>query len=172
MATVQSLVRNLSVQHDGDPAAVVTALNRSLLQCMPANRFATLFYGLFDDTNRTLSYVNAGHNPPFCVRRDGARERLTTGGMMVGVFGDATFVASSTTLHPGDRVIAFTDGLSEATDAGGDQFGDERIADLIGLSPDLDPLTLIDLLLKTRDEFASAEGEPDDTTVVALRARP
>jgi sigma-B regulation protein RsbU (phosphoserine phosphatase) len=97
----------------------------------PENRFITCFYGVLDEYSRTLAFTNAGHNPPLLVRRDGECLRLVEGGQVLGVFRDSHYTQSQVQFRPGDRLVMFTDGLTEATNADGEEFGEERLRALI-----------------------------------------
>src|SRR3712207_2396285 len=96
-----------------------------------ANRFATLFLALYEDSTRALRYTNAGHNAPLLVRADGALERLDTGGMMVGAFDFARYEEGRTALRPGDLLVVFSDGLSEAQNPLGEEYGEQRLSDFV-----------------------------------------
>ena len=90
------------------------AVNRQVYGSSLASRYATLFYGVVDETTRTLHYVNAGHNPPMVVRPDGSMAWLTTGGAPVGMFPDSIYEEGSVQLGSGDLIVAYTDGVIEA----------------------------------------------------------
>ena len=92
-------------------------LNALLYRNIASDRFITFFYAHLDGPSRTLQYVNAGHNPPIVLHQDGSHERLTEGGGVFGVFPNQTFGLGTTRLDPGDRVVLYTDGVTEAADA-------------------------------------------------------
>src|SRR5439155_22756362 len=111
IANVQSSLRTAALFAPEDPAAVVTAANRQLHACSPVDRYATLFYGVFDENSRTLHYVNAGHNPAVAVRRSGAVTRLEACAPPVGLFAETVYHAQAVQLYPGDLIVAYTDGI-------------------------------------------------------------
>ena len=95
-------------------------MNQQAYSSSSEDRYATLFYGVFDGLTRTLRYVNAGHNPPVVIRRDGSMHWLETGGAPVGLFADSEYGEGIVKLEAGDLLIAFTDGLIEATNQKGE----------------------------------------------------
>ncbi|MFL6452228.1 MAG: PP2C family protein-serine/threonine phosphatase [Bryobacteraceae bacterium] len=114
IANVQASLCTAASFAPDDAAAVVTAVNRQLYACSPADRYATLVYGVFDENTRTLHYVNAGHNPAMVVRSDGAIAWLEAGAPPVGLFADTAYEARAVQLDAGDLIIAYTDGIVEA----------------------------------------------------------
>jgi sigma-B regulation protein RsbU (phosphoserine phosphatase) len=98
---------------------------------MAEDRFITFFYAHLDGPAQRLHYANAGHNPPIVLHGDGSHERLGGGGGILGVFRDQTFASASIQLHSGDLVILFTDGVTEASDRGEEEFGERRFLELL-----------------------------------------
>lgn len=107
---------------------LVGALNDYLHDNTPSNRMVTLFYGELDSNDGTMVYVNAGHNRPFLIRRDGSLDRPGQSSMVLGILPDRGYEESTIRLEPGDRLLLYTDGVSEATDAKDAEYGDERVA--------------------------------------------
>jgi sigma-B regulation protein RsbU (phosphoserine phosphatase) len=95
---------------------------------MVSGRFVTFCFAWLDVRRGSLVYSNAGHNPPLCLRADGSIERLADGGTVMGVFADAVFAQSEVTLAPGDRLLFYTDGITEAPNPAGEEFGEDRLA--------------------------------------------
>ena len=91
------------------------------------NRFATFFWSVYDETRRTLTWVNAGHNAPMLLRASGDLERLTAGGPPLGALPGASYREATTTLSPGDVLIIFTDGVTEAANPADEEFGEARL---------------------------------------------
>ena len=115
IANVQSSLRTAALFTGDDLAALFKVVNHQAYASSSEDRYATLFYGVFDGSDRTLRYVNAGHNPPVVIRRDGTMNWLETGGSPVGLFADSEYVEGIVELETSDLLIAFTDGLTEAT---------------------------------------------------------
>jgi sigma-B regulation protein RsbU (phosphoserine phosphatase) len=130
MSNLQAAVRGLA-SADLRPDDLCRRLNTLLYRNMASDRFITFFYAHLDGGSRTLQYVNAGHNPPIVLHQDGSHHRLTEGGGVFGVFPSQSFTLGTTRLESGDRLVLFTDGVTEATDAQEEEFGDERLVQLL-----------------------------------------
>src|SRR5579863_1506587 len=127
ISNVQSSLRTAALFSGNDGAAMLGAVNRQLHASSLADRYATLFYGVYDGATRTMRYVNAGHNPPMVIRRDGSIDWLETGGAPVGMFPDWFYEEGAVQLDSGDLVLAYTDGLIEAPDWFGEEWGVEGV---------------------------------------------
>lgn len=169
IANVQSSLRTAAFFVGQEPSAVLGAVNRQLHTASMADRFATLFYGVFDRATHTLSYANAGHNPPLVIRRDGSVAWLETGGLPLGLFTDSTYEEGVVHLHPGDTVIAYTDGVIEATNPLGDEWGAHGIRNAAVASKAQHAEELLDAIFAALDEFSRGR-QSDDATVVVLQA--
>jgi sigma-B regulation protein RsbU (phosphoserine phosphatase) len=130
MSNLQAGLRSLADTSAG-PAETVTRLNRLFCANRLTNKFFTLFYGVLDLGRFELTYSNAGHPPPFVRGRDGAVSTLKGTGGLVGCFPDWTYKQEAVRLGAGDRVWLYTDGLSEARDAAGGEFGPARLEKLM-----------------------------------------
>ena len=123
IANVQSSLRTAALFTGDDLGALLKVVNRQAYASSSKDRYATLFYGVFDSSTRILRYLNAGHNPPVVIRRDGLMHWLETGGAPVGLFADSEYEEGSVQIETGDLVIAFADGLIEATNQDGEEWG-------------------------------------------------
>lgn len=168
IANVQSSLRTAALFAGDNPGAVLEAVNRQLHSASLADRFATSFYGVFDPATRTLRYANAGHNPPMVVRRDGSVEWLDTAGLPLAVFADSTYEEGTVRLEPGDEVVAYTDGLIEARNPNGEEWGMNGIANAAVESKGEHANDVVDAVFASLDEFSRGR-QIDDETVVALR---
>ncbi|PYU54597.1 MAG: response regulator receiver protein [Acidobacteria bacterium] len=126
MSNLQAAVRGLSSPSLA-PNLLCSRLNSIVYRNTDSDRFITFFYAQLDGATRRLDYVNAGHNAPFVVRSDGSHERLRDGGSVLGVFATRNYEMGSAQLAPGDRVILFTDGVTEASNGAGEEFGEARL---------------------------------------------
>ncbi len=126
MSNLQAGLRSLAHSSAG-PAETVTRLNRLLCTNHLTNKFVTMFYGVLDLARLELSYSNAGHPPPIVRHRNGGRSALKETGGLVGCFPEWTYRQGSKRLAPGDRIWLYTDGISEARDAAGREFGPARM---------------------------------------------
>jgi phosphoserine phosphatase RsbU/P len=170
IANVQSSARTAALFMGDDVAAVIKAVNRQVYASSLADRYATLFYGVYDGTARTLRYVNAGHNPPMVVRRNGSLDWLESGGPPVGIFQDWIYKEDRVQFHPGDVVLAYTDGVIEALDPAGEEWGVDGLRSAAARSDAQSADGIVDAIFASLDEF-SCGRQSDDATVVALRVR-
>jgi phosphoserine phosphatase RsbU/P len=105
-------------------------INRVICENTSYDKFITYFHGIYHEEDRVLHYVNAGHNPPLLIRADGTLERLETGGLLLGVLKDMNYQRGVTHLAPGDVLVMYTDGVTEAMNVDGDEYGEERLEEL------------------------------------------
>jgi predicted permease len=134
MSVVQASLRVITSGAEMSLPQLASRMNEFLYQSTGANKYATFFYAQLDEGTRRLTYVNAGHNPPFLVRAsDGGTTvvELAAGGTVIGLFEETTYESASVALQSGDLLVAFTDGVTEALDASGNEFGEERLTDLL-----------------------------------------
>jgi sigma-B regulation protein RsbU (phosphoserine phosphatase) len=137
------------------------------------DRYATLFYAQFDPATRRFSYVNAGHCPPMLlhsVAGDGNVERLDkAGGTVVGLLPECGYQQADITLAPGDLLVIYTDGFSEAMNPQLEEWGDARLLDAIKLCEGLCAKETINRIIQAADVFAAGAPQSDDMTLVVLR---
>jgi sigma-B regulation protein RsbU (phosphoserine phosphatase) len=167
MASVHASVRALA--GTTTPARLVERLNRFLCASTPTSRFVTLFYAELDPASRRLAYVNAGHVPPYRVARDGAVSRLGEGGPALGLLADASYETGHVDLARGDVVGAVTDGVTEATAPGEQEFGDERVCEALRRPSGDAAAAVLRTLVAAVDEWVGAAGCQDDLTALILR---
>ncbi len=132
MAAVQSSIRTLTCTSDCDLVHMAETLNRILCETTEGNKFVSMFLGIVDARERTLSCLNAGHNHPVLFHRDSPDyQTLEKGGMVLGLFEDADFVSETVPFQPGHRLFLYTDGVTEITDEHGNEFGEEALYALL-----------------------------------------
>ena len=165
-AMMQGIFAAQATTGDG-PAASVTRMNLALHRRRIESRFVTVMYGVLAADGR-LAYCNAGHNPPLVIGSSGVR-RLERGGTIVGLFEGAVYEEETVQLTTGDWLIIFSDGISEAMSASGDEYGEARIIECIQRNAVLDPSRLLDALFKDVREFTQGEPQGDDITAMVLR---
>jgi serine phosphatase RsbU (regulator of sigma subunit) len=151
------------------PAHALAQINRGLLRRAVESRFVTMMYGVITEDG-TFTYCNAGHNPPFLLRK-AAVERLETGGMILGLFEHATFDQGTLTLEPGDMVVVFSDGVSEAENVTGEDYGEERLLACLNAARGVSPAEMRDRLVASVREFTAGAPPSDDMTVVIVKYR-
>jgi serine phosphatase RsbU (regulator of sigma subunit) len=170
MAGLQASVRGLSLQ-SLRPAELTCRLNEILYRSSSAARYATFFFGLYDGRERTFHYCNAGHHPPLVIGEGGVRRLDHGGGLPIGMFCPGSYAEGSMVLARGDLLALYTDGVVEAPDGNGREFGEERLAELLRARRG-EPLDRIrrEVLDELRRWTGGAEAH-DDVTLVLARAR-
>jgi serine phosphatase RsbU (regulator of sigma subunit) len=146
---------------------LITRLNHGLFRRAIESRFLTTFYGMLG-TDGSLTYCNAGHNAPLLVSPTGIR-RLETGGVVLGLFDQASFDEETLSLKPGDFIVAFSDGVTEALNPAGEEFTDERLVECISKHRSLSPQGVLDALLADVRAFCADANQSDDVTAVLVR---
>ncbi|HXY40059.1 MAG TPA: PP2C family protein-serine/threonine phosphatase, partial [Vicinamibacteria bacterium] len=150
-----------------DLVSRLRGVNALLLETTEPSRYATLFVGEYESASRRLQYVNCGHNPPLVVRAGGAVERLLPTAMVVGLVEDWSCATAQTVLCPGDLLVLYSDGLSEAANGGGDEFGEARLAEAARLHRERPLEELLDEVFAAVRRFSGGEQADDQTLVVA-----
>jgi sigma-B regulation protein RsbU (phosphoserine phosphatase) len=166
MSNLQAAVRGLA-SPSLPPNGMCSRLNALLCRNMTSDRFITFFYAQLDGPTRLLRYASAGHNPPFLLHRDGTHERLQEGGGVLGVFPDQKFDLGSVQLAPGDRVILFTDGVTEANNPEGEEFGEARLLGLLEQNRASSAGELQKRILNAAAAFSGGHWH-DDVTLLVL----
>lgn len=149
---------------------VMYHLNRQLYHSTRPEKYATLFYSIFDGRSRRLTYSNAGHLPPVVLGTDGSLRRLDSGGTVVGLFDEVTFEENSTELRPGDLFFAYSDGLTEPENEYG-EFGEKRLIDLVIENRSLSLDRISEAVNAAILDWIGGNEQPDDVTLVLARAR-
>ncbi len=165
MSNLQAAVRGLSSLSIA-PHLLCNRLNSIVYQNTESDRFITFFYAQLEGSTGRLAYVNAGHNAPFVVRLDGSHERLREGGPVLGVFDKRNYEMGSAELLPGDRVILFTDGVTEACSPEGEEFGEARLLHLLRDHRALSAQELQAKILAVVAEFTGGRWQDDATLLV------
>jgi phosphoserine phosphatase RsbU/P len=143
-------------------------LNRSVARSARHGKFITFFYAEIDPQAKTLRYSNAGHNYPLLRRADGSLEPLKTGGLPLGLFEDGVFAEGRTGFGPGDALLLYSDGVSEAINTAGEDFGEERLERLWSEHGAGRPQAVVDLLMHELAEFRGPAAQNDDVTLVVV----
>jgi phosphoserine phosphatase RsbU/P len=153
------------------PAMTLSRVNQALIRRSIESRFATALYGVIAPDGR-LTYCNAGHNPPLLVRTDGAVERLEKGGLILGLFEHATFEEDTVVMKPGDLLITFSDGVTEALSVSGEEFGESRLLECVQALRGATVPELLEAILASVREFTIGAVQSDDVTALVLRYVP
>jgi len=151
------------------PADAMERINHTVVQNIPANKFVTFFLGHLDPASGTMRYVNAGHNPPLLVRKDGSLETLHEGGMVLGLLEGAPYTEGASQLRAGDTLVVYSDGVTETWNLADEEFGEERLASLITDSRGIDAAALLKGILTELDTFSSGAKSTDDRTLIVIK---
>ena len=149
------------------PSQLVTNVNRVISQNVSENKFITFFYGVVDTKNHRLTYTNAGHNAPLLVRRDGSVFCLSTGGVILGILPDYSYSQGSIELQPGDQLLLYTDGISEAVNAAGEEFGEARLQQLLRTIAAPSAFSALQQINQVVSDFHTTP-ERDDRTMIVM----
>jgi serine phosphatase RsbU (regulator of sigma subunit) len=166
MAMTRSLIRSEASRHT-NPSAVLTEVNRRLLKESSNAMFVTVFYAILDPIPRSLTYANAGHDPPFLRRASGGVERLAYGGLIMGLFEQLTLTDETLNLESRDTLVAYTDGLTDTVDRLDEDYGHTRLADTLNSAPAA-ARDILAHILKDLETFAGPVPQPDDITLLIL----
>jgi sigma-B regulation protein RsbU (phosphoserine phosphatase) len=171
-ATLRSNVMNLWPQHgqDGERtvAEIVERLNNQICGYTSANKFATFFYALYDDSKLTLTYCNAGHNPPLYLNGNEI-QRLNVGGTVVGIFADTKYAQETIPLSTGDLFVAYTDGIVESINEYGEEFGEQRLIQLVQENRHLSADRIKNTVVESVLSWTFAEERDDDMTLIVAK---
>jgi phosphoserine phosphatase RsbU/P len=155
---------------DEDTAAdVVSRLNKITCENCPSNRFITFFFGILDPARGHLAYANAGHNPPFVVRASGEVEVLPGGGPVLGILPVAPYAEEKARLAPGDLLVIYSDGITEATNPAEEEYGEERLAQLLCSRRAEPAAAIVDAVTESLHQFTSGAPQADDITLVVAK---
>lgn len=170
MSNLQAAVRAFASK-DTPPRTLCAQVNRLLCPNMGAGRFISFFYGLLDAAHGRFTYCNAGHVAPILLGADGCVTRLTEGGVVLGVFCDWTYEEAQIAVAPGDRLVLFTDGITEAGPEAGREFGDARLLEVLQEARALDAPAVKTRVLDAVHAFAG-DAPHDDMTLIVIAADP
>jgi sigma-B regulation protein RsbU (phosphoserine phosphatase) len=165
MSNLQAAVRAFA-QEAAAPSSICGSVNRLLCRNMASGRFVTFCYARIDVAGRRILYANAGHNPPLLVRADGSIERLGTGGMVLGVFPDNAYEQSELPLRSGDRLVFYTDGITEARNAAGDEYEESGLVKAALAVRDCGVEAMKDAILADVTAFSGGHFDDDATLIV------
>jgi sigma-B regulation protein RsbU (phosphoserine phosphatase) len=150
---------------------IMASVNRFISESTSPDRFATCFYGELDEHQRRFYYCNAGHNYPLLIRRDGKIEPLAKGGLLLGAFLDAAYEAGEVEFLPGDLLVMYTDGLTEAMNTNEVEYGEERLTEHVSRFRHHPVEMICSKIIKSVKQFASGLSDVDDMTLVVIKAK-
>jgi len=170
MATVQASLKTLAAT----PLSVSELVGRmnqyACTNSQEGRRFTTAFIAEFDPQAHTLTYVNAGHNPPILRLASGAIERLECGGIPIGILDEPHYNSAMVTIAPGDWIVMFSDGVVEAENARKEEYGEDRLTYKVHTGVALSPAALLQGIMSDIDSFVGTAPQHDDVTCMLLKA--
>ncbi len=169
MATFQASLRTLSETSCSLPDLVASMNRYASTNSQGGRRFTTAFLAEFDPGSRALTYINAGHNTPILRHSSGATERLTNGGLPLGIQADAAYESGNLTLQPGDWLVIFTDGLVEAVNAREEEYGEQRLLAVLQGGVAVSPDELLRRVMSDLDGFVGVTPQHDDVTCMVIK---
>ena len=172
MASIHALSRALLRQAPHELSSATTELNHSLYQSSSADRYSTFFCGTLNAARDQLTYVNAGHIPPFIIRATGQMERPAEGDLPVGLLPDVCYSQHTIRMTPGDQIVCVSDGILEAQTEAGELWGESRLESVLLKNADVGAKQLAQRLLQAADQFAGHAEQFDDMTIIVVRRTP
>jgi sigma-B regulation protein RsbU (phosphoserine phosphatase) len=171
MSVVQASLRILASEENASLATLAARMNRFLHRSTGSNAYATFFYAQIDERLRQLRYVNAGHNPPCLLRcsADQSIEELPAGGTVIGLFPQSSYEEGVLDLRPGDVLIAFTDGVTEALNPKEEEFGEERLKNLLRRSAHLPVDEMASAITNELKNWIGDAAQYDDLTFILVK---
>ena len=169
MALSSSLIRTYAADHETQPELVLGETNRRILIDTHTGLFVTVFYAVLDPATGTMRYANAGHNPPYhCQREVGTMRPLARTGIPVGMFEDSTWKATTVQLAPGDVLLLYTDGITDAQDRQGAFFGVDRLLTTVQSNLGRSAQKIQEAILSDIYQFSGGVPQFDDITLMVL----
>src|SRR5678815_4065490 len=168
MSSLHAAVHAQAASHDS-LVGTISAVNRYLADNIPANRFVTLFYAELDPESGSLSFLNAGHNPPLIVHSAGTVEQLASGGLSLGIKRDAEYREGRTLLQHGDVLCIYSDGVTEAQSPTGEEFGATRLYEVVSRNIEASAAGIRDRIESSLTKFSQGTSAADDITLVIVK---
>ena len=170
MATVQASLKTLAPTPMNMSELVGKMNQYACTNSQEGRRFTTAFVAEFEPHTRTLTYVNAGHNPPIVRRANGGLERLESGGIPLGILETPAYASAAITLEPGDWVVMFSDGVVEAENAKSEEFSEDRLIYNIHMGAAQSPAMMLQRIMSDIDNFVGTAPQHDDVTCLLVKA--
>src|SRR5438034_6630967 len=148
----------------------MSKVNYLLWESIERNQFVTAFYGVLDASNRTLTYSNAGHNPPLLLEADGTARFQERGGVPLGMFRESRYYEYFQTIEPGQLLVLYTDGLTEAMNSAEEEYGRDRLVSAVRQCRDLGARDMVDYIHRDLISWTEGRGSHDDVTIFIIKA--
>jgi sigma-B regulation protein RsbU (phosphoserine phosphatase) len=167
MSNMQAALKSL-VSENVAPSELCVKLNQIMCGNTPLRKFVSCFYANLDVLGRKLTFTNAGHNPPLLMRHNGECKQLDDGGCVIGAFPDSDYIQGEIRLYSGDKLLLFTDGVTEARHSSGEEFGEHRLHDCLRSYRDRDAAELRTLILNEVTQFCGNNFDDDAALMVVI----
>ncbi len=174
MASLQASLRGQTIKPCATLCEMISHINRLVFDASASNRYATFFYAQYDPVTRLLHYCNAGHNPPLLCRRTNECDtfyKLDEGGTVIGLFPDIAYQEATIQVQPGDILIGYTDGVSEAMNLQEEEFGEDRLTEIVRRCESRSAADMITCVLARVDSFTGSAPQHDDMTLIVVRVQ-
>lgn len=171
MAISRTLIRAVAADKDLDPVSILRIVNKNLVPDNVNMLFITIILGFLDPGTGEIVYAQGGHNPPLLIRKNSEPEYEPSGGQPVGIFDPCDFGERKLCLEPGDTLLVYTDGVTEAMNINHEQFSDDRLKELFSLNRNLTALESTELVVDAVHRFVGAAEQSDDITLMAIRRK-
>ena len=168
MASLRASLRGMTMDGPADLALLMSRVNRLVYESSATNRYATFFFAIYEPLQRLLRYVNAGHNPPYVLRNNEVHP-LDGGGPVIGLLPDALYEECRLLLEPGDLLLAYTDGISEALNLQDQEWGEERMVAAARARLPENAGTILRHIVNEADRFAATAPQHDDMTLLLMK---
>lgn len=170
MSNLQAIFR-LAALHAHSPSHAMKIMNNQLVHATTLEKFATLFYGIFNQKTLVFHYTNAGHHFPILRRANGQIEYLKTGGLLLGFLKDVAYRSAKIRLFPGDVIVFYTDGVTETQNPEHEEFGEKRLLEILSSHASKSAKEILNAILEGVTQFGQGEAFLDDLTLVVLKIK-
>jgi serine phosphatase RsbU (regulator of sigma subunit)/catechol 2,3-dioxygenase-like lactoylglutathione lyase family enzyme len=170
MANLQAILRSQCAMAIDQPQRLLRAANQVFCDSTPDGAYATLFFAEYEESTRNLRYINCGHLPALLLRSDGTLDRLESTCTVLGLFKDLDFAVNERQLAPGDTLVLYTDGITEAMNAAGEEFGEEALVEEMRVRREECPKTFVNSVVEAVNRYSRHE-QHDDVTMIAAKCR-
>ena len=168
ISQIQAMMKS-EINNGNEIQQILENVNKMVVRYTPKDKFVTLFYGVYDQSNNQFEYATAGHNYPIWLRNSGQFETLCQGGPALGLIEKANYNTGTISLSPNDVVLFYTDGVTETMDDAKEQYGEERLNDLLAQTRHLSSQKIVDEILDDLNDFNNDEALQDDRTILVLK---
>jgi sigma-B regulation protein RsbU (phosphoserine phosphatase) len=168
MANLQAAIR-ANIEFKLSPVEILTKSNSLIFRSSTPDKFITFFYCVLDNEKHCLTFSNAGHNYPIIRHQDGSFSTLELPGLILGITDETFYTQESYDIRPHDTILLYTDGVNETADSEGEEFGEDRINEIMDRNPDATAQELLDEILKAVNDFSAGIPQYDDITIVVIK---